>query len=384
MIAPRYWPLVFKQVVRQRSRSLLTALGVATAMFLFCAIQALQAGVREATAAGAADQWLIVYRENRYCPSTSRLPERYASRIAGIPGVAGVLPIKILVNNCRASLDVVTHRGVPPEAFQELVAPRLRVLQGSLEAFQSRSDAAVLGETLAARRGLKAGDRFEANGLAVYVAAVAASDEPQDRNVCYVQLGFLQRAPGSGTQGTVTQFNVRLADPSKQEAVARAIDAELALEPEPTQTRAEKAFVARVASDLLELLRFTHWLGAGCLLAVAALIANTLALAVRSRVREHAILQTLGYRSFLIARLVVAEGLVLSLAGGLAGLAGALAVLRAGQFSLSNEGFSIGVGLGPEVWLTGLLASLALGVLASLFPAWQAARQEIAGAFRAV
>ena len=117
MIHPRYIPLIVKQVIRHRTRSLLTIAGVATAMFLFCAVQSMQQGAAAATQATAADTTLVVYRENRYCPFTSRLPEHYTSRIEKIPGVRNVIPVRIVVNNCRTSLDVVTFRGVPAEPF---------------------------------------------------------------------------------------------------------------------------------------------------------------------------------------------------------------------------------------------------------------------------
>jgi len=75
MIAPRLVPTVLRQVLRHRTRTLLTAAGVAVAMFLFITVQSLQHGVRQATEVTAADTMLIVYRENRFCPATSRLPE---------------------------------------------------------------------------------------------------------------------------------------------------------------------------------------------------------------------------------------------------------------------------------------------------------------------
>ena len=54
MIGLKFWPLVLKQVVRHRIRSILTIAGVAIAMYLFVAIQAMQQGVTEATQASAA------------------------------------------------------------------------------------------------------------------------------------------------------------------------------------------------------------------------------------------------------------------------------------------------------------------------------------------
>jgi putative ABC transport system permease protein len=93
MLAPKFIPLVVKQVVRHRTRTLLTLAGVATAMFLFSAVQAMQKGVEEATQTTTADTTLVVYRENRFCPATSRLPEYYLDRIRRVPGVAGAVPM---------------------------------------------------------------------------------------------------------------------------------------------------------------------------------------------------------------------------------------------------------------------------------------------------
>src|SRR5215218_9870606 len=174
MFAPKFIPLVVKQVVRHRTRTLLTVGGVAMAMFLFCAVQAMQGGVKDATETTARDTTLVVYRQNRFCPNTSRLPEYYGDRIAKIPGVASVVPMKIVVNNCRTSLDVVTFRGVPEEAFVANYVNNLKLLDGSVEQWQSRSDAALIGETLANRRGLKTGDRFDAAGVTVYVAGIVS------------------------------------------------------------------------------------------------------------------------------------------------------------------------------------------------------------------
>lgn len=384
MIAPRYVPLVWKHVVRNRTRSLLTLLGVATAMALFCAVESLQRGLRNATEANARDNTLVVYRENRYCPFTSRLPLHYEERIRRIPGVESVVPIRIVVNNCRASLDVVTFRGVPPEKFDQAYRQEVRVTEGSLEDWIRRRDGALLGEVLARRRGLKPGDRFDANGMTVYVAGIVHGADAQHLNVAYVHLDYLQYAPGQKDRGIVTQYNVRVSDPGQMESVATAIDAEFRRDAEPTSTRSEKAFVARAAADVIGLVAFTRWLGWGCLASVLALVANAVVLSVQNRIRDHAVFQTLGYRSGLIARLIVAEGLCLSLAGGMLGTALAMGALQWSSLSLSNEGFSINIRADPQVWALGLALSALLGVLAGLAPAWQASRREIAACFRAV
>ena len=73
--------LSWTQLVRHRVRSLLTVLGVASGMFLFTAVETLQRSLAKATEETAADTTLVVYRQNRFCPSASRLPEHYADEI---------------------------------------------------------------------------------------------------------------------------------------------------------------------------------------------------------------------------------------------------------------------------------------------------------------
>ncbi|MFZ4575534.1 MAG: ABC transporter permease [Phycisphaerales bacterium] len=384
MIAPRYFPFVFKQLWRNRMRSALTLSGVAIAMFLFIAVQTLQRGVREATEVTAADTLLVVYRENRFCPAASRIPEFYGPRIARVPGVGSVVPMKIVVNNCRASLDVVTYRGVPEERLVDMKA-KWRVVSGSIAEWERRSDAALVGSRLAERKALKPGDSFNSSGITVTVAGIIDSEEPQDQNVAYVHLEFLQRAASAGGGvGVVTQFNVRVSDPSKLQEVAAAIDDEFAKEQEPTATRPEKAFVAQAGSDIVELVGFTRFLGYGCLAAVLALVGNAIVLGVQDRIKEHAILQTVGFRGGLISRLILMEGLGLGVLGGGVGAGIAAAVMFYGHFSLSTEGLSINFHSDPMMLGVGLGISAAVGVVAGVVPAWQAGRREIAQCFRAV
>jgi len=377
----RCLPYVVKQVTRHRVRSLLTILGIAIAMFLFTAVQAMNDGVAAATTATANDTTLVVYRADRYCPSTSRLPQDYQRRIESVDGVVSVTPMKIRVSNCRTSLDVVTFRGVPKETFLEGPGRGARVIAGSLEQWRSRSDAALLGETLAKRRGLEPGMRFDAAGITAYVAGVIRSDDPQNQNVAYTSLEFVQLA-GRDELGIVTQFNVKVADASLLDRVAEDIDAVFDTAQEPTATFSEKAFIGRVADDIIELVGFARWMGLGCLAAVLALVANSIVLGVQSRVSEHAVLQTLGFSGRLVAGLIVAEGVILSALGGAIGAAAAVAVARYGNFAMSVEGTSIPIVADAGLLASGLVVCCVIGVLAGLVPAWQASRREIAACFR--
>lgn len=371
----KYLSLALKSLTRNKLRTLFTLLGVAAGMFLYSAVETMQHSLAFATQAKANDTTLIVYRENRFCPATSRLPEHYQKTIEKIEGVRQVIPIQITVNNCGASLDVITFRGVPPEELRKY-NPDLRVVEGSFEAFASRGDAAVLGRHFARRRGLKTGDKFEAVGVNVYIAAIIESDSPQDNNVAYVHLPFLQQASRVGL-GVVTQFNVKVASADQLERVASAIDATFKSGQQATNTRPERAFFAETAKQMIELISFTRWLGLGAVFAVLGLVANALLLIVRGRVKETAILQTIGFSRIEISWMVVIEGLLLGLLGGLLGAAGSHAFFHFRSFTLGNEGLTLALAPSLSVLLKALGIALGLGMAASLYPAWKASSKPL-------
>lgn len=367
--------LALKNLTRNRMRSLFTILGVAAGMFLYTSVQTMQHSLSVATKINADDTTLVVYRENRFCPMTSRLPEHYAPMIEKIDGVREVIPIQIAVNNCGASLDVITFRGVPPETLQKY-SPEMEVLAGSYEDFLSRSDAALVGEHFASRRALQPGDKFEAVGVNVHVAGIITSDSPQDMNVAYVHLPFLQQASKVGL-GIVTQFNVKVDSADKLDSVAAAIDETFRSDQQPTNTRPEKAFFADTAKQMIELISFTRWLGMGAVAAVLGLVANAVLLIVRGRVKETAILQTLGFSRADIGLMVVSEGALLGLAGGLLGVLGSAFFFKWKAFTLGNEGLTLALNPSSMVVFSGLFVAVSLGLLASLYPAWKATSRPL-------
>jgi putative ABC transport system permease protein len=372
--------LAGKQLVRHRVRTLLTLAGVAAGMFLYGVVESLQHALARATRLTANDLTLVVYRQNRFCPATSRLPVYYLDEIRRIGGVREVIPVQITVNNCGASLDIVTFRGVPPEQLPRY-APEIEVIAGSYAEWMRMDDGALLGEHFAARRGLKTGDAFDAAGVRVRVAGLIRSPQPQDNQVAYVHLPFLQQASKRGL-GEVTQFNVRVTDADQLPRVARAIDERFKTEAEPTQTHPEKAFFAEAARELIHLIGFTRWIGLGAVLAVFGLVANAVLLIVRARVTENAVMQVLGFPGRAVALLVVSEGAWLGLAGGLAGTGAAMAFLRWNRFLMGNDGQTLAVLAEPAVFLQGLGIALTLGALAAAWPAAQAMRRPIVESLR--
>ena len=372
--------LSWKQISRHRVRSALTIIGVATGMFLFTAVQSMQHSLNAVIENTADQNTLIVYRENRFCPMTSRLPEYYLAEINRIEGVEEAIPVQITVNNCGASLDVIAFRGVPPNALANF-NPELEILEGSYEDWTSRSDAALVGENFARRRGLNPGDTFEAVGVRVYVAGIATSPLAQDNNVAYVHLNFLQQASRVGL-GVVTQFNVRVANAELLEPIANEIDALFKSDSAPTTTRPEQAFFAQTAKDMIEMIEFTRWIGLGAVVAVLGLVANALLLAARGRIQESAILQTIGFDRISVGLIMIGEGILLGLVGGAVGSVGASLFFYLKSYTLGNEGLTLALTSSWSVTLSGLLIASLLGFIASIWPALLASTRPLVTSLR--
>lgn len=377
-----FLPYIVKGLWRHRTRSLLTVSGAAVALLVFSFVGAVQQGLFSLTESQTAGRTLIVFQENRFCPQSSQLPQDYRSSIAKLPGVAAAVPIKVFTNNCRASLDSIVFQGWPQDQLKEF--RNLSLASGSWDAFSRQGDGALVGAAVADRRRLKPGDKFTIGDVTVLVAGVFNSSEPAQEALIYTHLDFLQRARGQSEAGLATMLEVHLTDGADPDQVARAIDAAFHAGPTPTTTRTQSMFQADTLSDLAELIGFIHWLGYACVGLVLSLVATTTVMSVQDRIKEHAVLQTLGFRPLRVFRLVLAESTLLSVLGGGLGVAAGMLILAWSETSIAAEGVTIAFRPSWTIALEGLIASLLVGLLAGLAPGWHAARTEIVPALRQV
>jgi len=375
-----FLPYILKSLWRHRTRSLLTISGAAVALLVFCFVGSVQRGLHALTENSEAGRTLIVFQENRFCPQSSRIPQDYSRTIAKQSGVSEVVPIKVFTNNCRASLDAIVFQGLTPDQLKKW--RKLELKSGNWDTFTRQGDGALVGQAVAARRKLSVGEKFTIGDITVLVAGVFHSENAADEGLIYTHLDFLQRARGQEDVGTVTQLEVHLADGVDPDAIAATIDSGFHSGPVATTTRTKGMFQADTLADLAELIGFIHWLGYACVGLVLSLVATTTVMSVQDRIKEHAVLQTLGFRPFRVFRLVMIESTLLSTMGGALGVTAGLLFLAWSGMSVAAEGVTIAFRPSWEIALQGLVASLAVGLLAGVAPGWHAARTEIVPALR--
>ena len=377
----RLIPYVLKTLWRHRSRTILTVTGSAVALFVFCFVGSIQQGMNDLEHRQSEKRSLITFQANKFCPATSHLPQDYESEIRKFNGVREVVPIQVFTNNCRASLDVVVFYGLPPEKLR-VARPDFKLLEGSWKEFESNQDSAVMGQAVANRRSVNVGDTFSIGNLHVDVAGIFDSEDPAEENYIYTHLEFLQRTKGMNLVGTVTQLEVLLNESADADFVCRQIDERDKAGPVETDTRPKGVFQAKSLGDLTQLIGMAHYLGLACVGLVLALVATTTVMSVQDRIKEHAVLQTLGYSGARVFQLVMVESVLLSLLGGLIGVATALIVLTFSSMSVGAEAVTIAFTPSLKLASIGIGVALATGILAGIFPAWQAARTEIVTGLR--
>ena len=376
----KFVPYILKTMWRHRTRTLLTAGGTAVALFVFCFVGSVQEGLNDLNRHQQAERAVVVFQANKFCPATSHLPQDYERTIKEIPGVRDVIPIRVFTNNCRASLDVVVFYGVPAEKLKR--ARDFRVLTGSWEDFERHQDAAMIGQTVARRRSLELGDKFTMGQYTVTVAGVYASDDTTEENYIYTHLDFLQRGRDQNMVGTVTQFEVLLDEQADPLTKSEAIDDAFRSAPVATITRPKGVFQAKSLGDLTELIQLSHYLGIACVGLVLALVATTTIMAVQDRVKEHAVLQTIGFSGPRIFGLVLSESILTSAAGGAVGVSVAMLMLSWSTLAIGAEAVTISFTPSFQLAALGLIVSFIAGILAGVIPAWNAATADIVPALR--
>lgn len=382
----RFAPYVLKTLLRHRTRTLLTVSGAAVAVFVCCCVFAVHEGMSRLTKQD--DSVLIAFQANKFCPATSHLPQDYEHLIRKLPGVSDVVPIQVFTNNCRASLDVVVFYGTYADKVRQV--RDFELTAGSWREFETRQDAAIAGQALVNRRArklgqrLSVGDKLTIGDVTVTIAGIFTSQNRAEEDYVYCHLDFLQRTRGTNLVGTVTQHEVFLDPSADPQQVAAAIDAKFRSGQVATDTRTKGVFQASSLQDLLQLIDLTEYLAYACLGLMTVLLTTTTVMGVEDRVREHAVLQTLGVTGARVFVLVLAECVVVSFAGGLLGVGGAVAALAMSSLSVGAEAVTIAFSPSVAMAASGVLVAAVIGVVAGLAPAWRAARADIVTALRHV
>lgn len=384
----RFLHLVFRNALRNKRRTALTVLSLGVSLFLFVFFDTIFGNwARGSEHVSESERVLIV----RPLSLSNFLPESHQRLIQRVEGVELVHPWSWFGGRDEAHpRETFASLAVEAETFEPAWS-EYKVRPDVLDAWVKNRRGALVGPKLLERFGWKVGQTV------VLVSDVFPTCEPMLVIVGTYEGGRLEDAlffqrrylsellKDTPFEGRTTCFRVIVKDPDKLAPVSARIDALTEGSQAPTKTETEKDLMlgfVEFVGDVRTLVTNVTFVVLGVVFLV---VSNTMAMGVRERTREIAVMKAIGFTPRHLVGLVIAEGVFTALLGGLLGCVGTRIV-----FENILHRPTIILGYFPDfapTWTTvaeGMAIAAVIGFLSAFVPAVQAARIEVVAGLRRV
>jgi putative ABC transport system permease protein len=378
----KYLRLVWANLTRKKVRTTLTIGSFVVALFLYGLLVTIRGAFSGGADVAAADRLNVINKTSLILP----LPISYRNRIAGIEGVRGVTFATWFGGVYQDERNFFPQFAVEPETWLE-VYPDYVVPEAEKQAFLADRQAALVGRALARRFGFEVGDRDPLRGTIwpgaweFNVAGIYDGSRPDIDTSAFLFRYDLLEETRQFAKGTVGWYVVQLDNPDDAVRVSAVIDEKFANSPYETLTQTEQAFAASFAKQMGNIELLVLVIGSVVFFTLLLVAGNTMAIAVRERTGELAVLKTVGYSDRAVLGLVLAEAVLIAGQGGLIGLLLAKAMTLGGDPTGGMLGTFF---LGWDSVALGFLLTLAIGAAAGLLPAVAAMRLRVVDALRRV
>ncbi|WP_254459503.1 ABC transporter permease [Xanthomonas sacchari] len=380
----KYFSLIWAQLFRSKTRTLLTLFSVIVAFLLFGLLDSVRVAFTAGGSVEGVNRLVVASRLS----ITQSLPVRLEAQIRNVPGVRDVTYAMWFGGIYKDPKDFFPNFSVAPNFFDlysEYVVP-----PEQLKAFRETRTGAAVGEALAKKNGWKVGDviplqatifpRGGSNDWPLELKAIfRAKDRAnvQAENQLMMNWKYFDES-NDYIKGRVSWYTVRLDNPEHASRVAQAIDALSANSDHETKSQTESAFQQAFVKQFADIgLIVTSIMGA-VFFTLVLLTGNTMAQAVRERIPELATLKTLGFQDRTVLTLVIVESVLLIVLGGLLGMA--LASVAIPVLASASRGALPVHAVPMQTWLIGIALMLVIGLVVGLLPALRAQRLKIVDA----
>ena len=384
----KFFPLVWRNLLRRKVRTTFTLLSVFVAFVLFGILMAIRVAFGAGVTIAGAERLMMIDKISLINP----IPLSYMERIKSTDGVVDLSHANWFGGIYQDPKNFFANMAVEPESWLRIY-PEFGLPEDQKKAWLADRTGAIVGVDTARRFGWKVGDRVPLQGV-IYrkpdgspweftIDGIYDSKEKGvDKSQFFFHYDYMNETIRDRNYGhdQVGWYVIKLKDPSQAEPIAQKLDAMFANSPNETKTATEKAFVAGFAKQIGDIGSIMIAIAGAVLFTILLVSANTMAQAIRERTNELAILKTLGFSDTRILMLVLAESCLIAIVGGGLGLAVAWPIV-------SFIGLQTG-GMIPPLYLPaadiviGALIIIVLGFATGLWPAVQASRLRIVDALR--
>ena len=379
----KFLPLLLANLMRRKVRTTLAMGSFFVALFLLGLLLAVRGAFNQGLEVAQADRLVVTNKTSMIQPLPYASKEK-VGRVAGIKTFTwanwfgGVYqdPKNFFV---QFGIDTDNWRAV----YDEFVVP-----EDQWRAFVADRQGAIAGRATAERFGWKIGDRIPIKGAGYpgdwefNLRGIYTGRRPNDDlTQFWFQWTYLRENGPDYMRDLIGWYTVRLEKGASSAAVARDIDALFENSAFATRSQSESAFMQGFVTQFGNIQFLLLSIGGVVFFTLLLVTGNTMAMSVRERTGELAVLKTVGFTDGFVLGLVLVETLIVAAVGGTLGLLAAKLVSLHGDptggmlpgFYIPSGGLFAGFGL-----------ALGVGLLAGLVPAWSAGRLKVVEALRRV
>ncbi len=321
------------------------------------------------------------------------VPAARLAEIRAMDGVAAVTPFSWFGGKYNNEVMPFAQFGIDPETmftiYDEYTVP-----PDQLKAFQSERTACVIGRKLAEERNIKIGDVLPLKGdiypvdLNLVVRGFYDTEAKRNPRMCLFHWGYLNEEFKKVAKSKMVEnagiISMKCKSADVMPALAKRIDAGYLNSDTPTRTQSEEAFNQMFLGMFGDLRSLISNIGLAVVFSLIFVAGNAMAMALRERTTEVAVLRAIGFGRGLVVNLVLAEAILVTLVGGALGALGAKALFDAVDISRYTAGFLPFFFVPWKTALLGLGAALVIGFLSGILPAIGAARLSVVNGLRKV
>lgn len=378
----KFLPLILRNLLRKKVRTSLTILSIAVALFLYGLLATIDAAFRQGVKTASADRLFIRNKTSFIMP----LPYSYRDKIAQISGVSAVTYASWFGGVYQDPKNFFVQFAVDKDTYFRLYSEFI-VPKEQMAAFLADREACVVGRKIFEKFKWKIGDRVPIQGTifagnwGFNIRGVYDGARPADDTTAFLfRHDYLEERRETGS-GLVGWYIASVGDPNQAVAVAKAIDEPFANSAYETRSEPEKVFMAGALSQMGNIRLMLFSVGLVVFTTLLLVTGNTMAVAVRERAAELAVLKTIGFSDVAVVALVMGESMAVALVGGVCGIGVAKAFTLGGDpthgmlpaFYLSTSSVAAGIGIAGAV-----------GMAAGVIPAALTVRLRIIDALRRV
>jgi putative ABC transport system permease protein len=372
---------VAKSAFRNKRRSLLTVASIAFSLLLLCIMLCVWRSFY--IDPGAPDSALRIMTRHKVSLANF-LPIYYRDKIRSVPGVVHVVPMTWFGGKYKDDKpeNYFAQFATDPDEYFEVAADKVMPAD-QLAAWKRDRAGCVVDVTLAKKHNWKIGDHIILQGtifstnLDLTLRGMYTIDPPS--SALHFNAKYLEESVDWFKDSAGFYFT-RVDTAEHMPLAARAIDDMFHGSPVPTKSESEQAFKLDFINTLGSVKAFILSICGAVLFTTLLVCANTMAMSIRERTREVAVLRTLGFTRESILKLLLSESIAISLIGGLIGVTFATGAV----LFMARPGIGLPVSLHMTFYtaLVVMLVAALVGVVSGLVPSYRASSVGIVDALR--